>query len=185
MGGIGDIFSNQTENNSNVVSAAGNNINIFNYENNLSKEINQKNDFNNYTIEDNFEKKISIEKKFIEKKTFKGLTILENIKQFLIIKEIIIIKGKNITIEQVEFIIDKIMEILYKDDDYEGNYTTEDEILGDLNIKIGFYDANIENVRKIIFNGKNPTEKEVEDALNNLNSGYENTQLLACEILDD
>ena len=77
------------------------------------------------------------------------------------------------------------MEILYKDDDYEGNYTTEDEILGDLNIKIGFYDANIENVRKIIFNGKNPTEKEVEDALNNLNSGYENTQLLACEILDN
>ena len=77
------------------------------------------------------------------------------------------------------------MEILYKDDNYEGNYTTEDEILGDLNIKIGFYDANIENVRKIIFNGKNPTEKEVEDDLNNLNSGYENTQLLACEILDN
>ena len=77
------------------------------------------------------------------------------------------------------------MEILYKDDDYEGNYTIEDEILGDLNIKIGFYDENIENVRKIIFNRKNPTEKEVEDALNNLNSRYENTQLLACEILDD
>ena len=206
MGGIGDILCNQIENNSNVVSASGNNNNIFNYENNLSKEINQKNDFNNYTIEDNFSKKISIEKKFIEKKTIKGLTILENVKQFLpedinrddlkimiykalenkiINNQLNYIKGKNITIEQVEFIIDKIMEILYKDDDYEGNYTTEDEILGDLNIKIGFYDANIENVRKIIFNGKNPTEKEVEDALNNLNSGYENTQLLACEILDD
>ena len=83
MGGIGDIFSNQTENNSNVVFASGNNNNIFNYENNLIKEINQKNDFNNYTIEDNFAKKIYIEKKFIEKKTIKGLTILENVKQCL------------------------------------------------------------------------------------------------------
>ena len=198
--------TNNNENKNCEISMSGNNNQniINNYENSLGKksEIDNNNDNDNDSID---EYKF-VEEKLIEKKAIKGLTILENVKHFfpedinrndikimiykalenkIINNQLNYIKGKNLTKEQVEFIIDKIMEILNRNDDYEDNYNIEDDILGDLNIKIGFYDANAENVRKIIFNGKNPTDEEVEEALNNLNNGYENTQLLACEILDD
>ena len=60
-----------------------------------------------------------------------------------------------------------------------------DKRLEDVKVKIGFYDADKENVRKIIFRGKNPTDEEVDNMLNQLtSSGQENVKLLAVEFED-
>ena len=56
-----------------------------------------------------------------------------------------------------------------------------------MNISIIIYiiDIVVQNVRKIIFRGKNPTDEEVDNMLNQLtSSGQENVKLLAVEFED-
>ena len=140
-----------------------------------------------------------------KKKKYKGLTILENVKEYLPqdisrndIKGMVYnalgnsivnnkseyIKGKNVTTEQVEGIIDMLMDIVSKNETSETN-KFDDERLNDVNLKIGFYDGDKENVRKFMFRGRNPTEKEVENTYNQLSSnGTENVKFLAIEFVD-
>ena len=94
------------------------------------------------------------------------------------------IKGKNVTKEQVEGIIDMLMDIVSKNETSETN-KFDDERLNDVNLKIGFYDGDKENVRKFMFRGRNPTEQEVENTYNQLSSnGTENVKFLAIEFVD-
>ncbi len=140
-----------------------------------------------------------------KKKKYKGLTILENVKEYLPqdisrndIKGMVYnalgnsivnnkseyIKGKNVTKEQVEGIIDMLMDIVSKNETSETN-KFDDERLNDVNLKIGFYDGDKENVRKFMFRGRNPTEQEVENTYNQLSSnGTENVKFLAIEFVD-
>ena len=129
------------------------------------------------------------------------MTILENIKEFIpektdrdYIKNMVYnclsanivkneseyIKGKNFTHEQVEGIIDTLFKIVNENENVEIN-DIKDERLNDVNVKIGFYDANEENIKKFIFKGKNPTDEEVENMLDNFNSGNGGTKILEIE----
>ena len=141
-----------------------------------------------------------------KKTDYKGLTILENVKEYLpenISKEDIkgmvynalgnsivnnkseYIKGKNLTKDQVEGIVDALFKLVSNNENSEKK-DFEDERLNDVKIKIGFYDADKENVRKFMFRGKNPSDEEVEKTYNNLTSnGSENVKLLAIEFQDD
>ena len=140
-----------------------------------------------------------------KKKEYKGLTILENVKEYLpqnikkedikgmvynslgnsIVNKSEYIKGKNLTSEQVEGIVDALFNIVSKNENSE-KQDFEDERLKDVKIKIGFYDADKENVRKFMFRGKNPTDTEVENTYNQLTSnGTENVKLMAVEFQDE
>ena len=140
-----------------------------------------------------------------KKRAYTGLTILENVKQYLPedisrddIKGMIYnalgdtvvndksqyIKGKNLTKDQVEGITDMLLKTVKKEEGAEEEEVI-DKRLEDVKVKIGFYDADKENVRKIIFRGKNPTDEEVDNMLNQLtSSGQENVKLLAVEFED-
>ena len=140
-----------------------------------------------------------------KKKEYKGLTILENVKEYLPenigkddIKGMVYnalgnsivndksqyIKGKNLTKEQAEGIVDVLFKLVSSNESSEKN-AFEDERLNDVKIKIGFYDADKENVRKFMFRGKNPSDEEVEKTYNNLSSnGTENVKFLAIEFQD-
>ena len=153
-----------------------------------------------YIVEGNDTK---IDKNY-KKRQYKGVTILENVKQCFpenidrnYIKDMVYnalgynivkdkseyIKGKNLTSEQVEGIIDILHKIVYENEIVEKN-EIEDKRLNDAKVNIGFYEANEENIRKFIFKGKNPTEEEIQNALNQFNNGEEETKILAVEILD-
>ena len=140
-----------------------------------------------------------------KKKEYKGLTILENVKEYLPenigkddIKGMVYnalgnsivndksqyIKGKNLTKVQAEGIVDVLFKLVSSNESSEKN-AFEDERLNDVKIKIGFYDADKENVRKFMFRGKNPSDEEVEKTYNNLSSnGTENVKFLAIEFQD-
>ena len=94
------------------------------------------------------------------------------------------IKGKNLTKDQVEGITDMLLKTVKKEEGEEEEEVV-DKRLEDVKVKIGYYDADKENVRKIIFRGKNPTDEEVDNMLNQLtSSGQENVKLLAVEFED-
>ena len=136
-----------------------------------------------------------------QKQYFKNITIIGDIKEYFPeditreeIKDIVYnslnnllvkdnseyIKGKNLTIEQVDFIIDILFKKISENID-ENQFDIENQIFNDIQVKVGFYDANKENVRNIIFKGRNPTDDEVEETLNKLIS--ENTKILNVELL--
>ena len=138
-----------------------------------------------------------------KKRGCKGLTILENVKEFLpetitrdelknmvyncigdsIVPKSEYVKGKNLTKDQVEGIIDIVFKtVTDEDDNEEKDY--DDPRLNDVKVKIGFYDADKENIRKFFFRGKNPTDEEVETMLKNICGGNENTKLLALDLED-
>ena len=138
-----------------------------------------------------------------KKRGCKGLTILENVKEFLpetitrdelknmvyncigdsIVPKSEYVKGKNLTKDQVEGIIDIVFKtVTDEEDNEEKDY--DDPRLNDVKVKIGFYDADKENIRKFFFRGKNPTDEEVETMLKNICGGNENTKLLALDLED-
>ena len=142
--------------------------------------------------------------KYIKRK-YKGVTILENVKEYFhenlerdFIKNMVYnvlsgnivkdkskyIKGKNLTYDQVEGIIDILFKIVSENENVEKN-EIDDERLNDVKVNIRFYDANEENIRKYIFKGKTPTEEEVENALNQFNSRGDQAKILAIEIVDE
>ena len=139
-----------------------------------------------------------------KKRAYQGVTILENIKNYFpenierdFIKDMVyntlgqnivkdesqFIKGKNLTVKQVDGIIDVIFKIVHENENVEKN-EVEDERLKDVKVNIMFYDANEENIRKFIFKDKNPTDEEVENTLKQFNSGEEEVKILGVEILD-
>ena len=145
------------------------------------------------------------ENKSYIKRKYKGITILENVKEFLhenldrdSIKNMIYnvltgnivkdktqyIKGKNLTYDQVEGIIDVLFKLVSENKNCENN-EIDDERLNDVKVTIGFYDANEENIRKYIFKGKEPTEEEVENVLAQFNPNNAQTKILAVEIEDE
>ena len=153
-----------------------------------------------FVVEGNTE----VEKKSYKKRSCKGLTILENVKEYLpetisreeiksmvynalgnsvVLDDSEYVKGKNFTKDQVEAIIDILFKTVTDNENIEQK-DFEDEKLKDVKVKIGFYDANIENVRRIIFKGKNPTDEEVENMLNQITYNNETTKLLAVELED-
>ena len=138
-----------------------------------------------------------------KKRGCKGLTILENVKEFLpetitrdelknmvyncigdsIVPKSEYVKGKNLTKDQVEGIIDIVYKtVTDEDDNEEKDY--DDPRLNDVKVKIGFYDADKENIRKFFFRGKNPSDEEVESMLKNICGDNENTKLLALDLED-
>ena len=127
--------------------------------------------------------------------SYKGVTILENVQKYMPINitreeikqmiyealEINDVKYKSkkkITEEQIEGIIDTIRIITSSED----KKNIADKRLDNLNVIIGFYDANEENVKKIFFKDKNPTEEEIEDKLNDMISTNEDSKLFAIEV---
>ena len=159
------------------------------------------------------DKKVTVYKNY-KKETQKGLTVLENVKEFLpkdISKENIrdmvynalggtivedkskFIKGVNLTTEHAQVIIDVLYNIVQKKNEEEDedekekekNDIIDNESLKDINVSIGFYDATEENVRKFMFKKKNPTDEEVKNALNQLTAGDVDAKILAIEIKDE
>lgn len=153
-----------------------------------------------YIIEGNTE----IEKNIYKKRSCKGLTILENVKEYMpetisreevknmvynalgntVVKDKFeYIKGKNLTKDQVEVIIDLLLKTITENENIEQE-DFDDERFNDVKVNIGFYDVNVENVRRIIFREENPSKEEIENMLNEISGGNENTKLLAVELQD-
>ena len=176
--------------------------NIFKYKKppNEDDKINVSPAEKEYIVEEN---NTEVNKNY-KKIAYKGVTILENVKECLpenidrnYIKDMVYnalgrnivedkseyVKGRNLTSDQVEGIIDILYKIISENENVEKN-EVEDERLNDCKVNIGFYEANEENIRKFIFKGKNPTEDDIQNALHQFNSGEEETKILAVEILD-
>ena len=173
-----------------------------NEEKNINKNENKNNNTNNNKMVINDGKKVTVYKDF-KKETQKGLTVLENVKEFLpknISKENIkdmvyhalgntivqdkskFIKGVNLTEEHAQVIVEVLYNIVHKNENVE---EIDNVSLKDINVTIGFYDATEENVRKFMFKKKQPTNEEVKNTLSQLTAGDVDAKILAIEIKDE
>ena len=172
--------------------------------NNINKTQNNPNTKLSINKKNNSKEKVTIDENF-KKETRKGLTILENVKEILPndiskdnIREMVVnalgdtivedeskfIKGVNLTKAHVETIVDALFNIVTQTEENENIEDDRYKDFKDINISIGFYDANEENVRKFMFKGKNLTEKQVKNTLNQLNSVEVDAKILAIELKD-
>ena len=173
--------------------------------NNINKTQNNPNNKLSINKKNNSKEKVTIDENF-KKETRKGLTILENVKEILPndiskdnIREMVVnalgdtivedeskfIKGVNLTKAHVETIVDALFNIVTQTEENENIEDDRYKDFKDINISIGFYDANEENVRKFMFKGKNPTDEQVKNTLNQLNSGEVDAKILAIELKDE
>ena len=173
--------------------------------NNINKTQNNPNTKLSINKKNNSKEKMTIDENF-KKETRKGLTILENVKEILPndiskdnIREMVVnalgdtivedeskfIKGVNLTKAHVETIVDALFNIVTQTEENENIEDDRYKDFKDINISIGFYDANEENVRKFMFKGKNPTDEQVKNTLNQLNSGEVDAKILAIELKDE
>ena len=173
--------------------------------NNINKTQNNPNTKLSINKKNNTKEKVTIDENF-KKETRKGLTILENVKEILPndiskdnIREMVVnalgdtivedeskfIKGVNLTKAHVETIVDALFNIVTQTEENENIEDDRYKDFKDINISIGFYDANEENVRKFMFKGKNPTDEQVKNTLNQLNSGEVDAKILAIELKDE
>ena len=173
--------------------------------NNINKTQNNPNTKLSINKKNNSKEKVTIDENF-KKETRKGLTILENVKEILPndiskdnIREMMVnahgdtivedeskfIKGVNLTKAHVETIVDALFNIVTQTEENENIEDDRYKDFKDINISIGFYDANEENVRKFMFKGKNPTDEQVKNTLNQLNSGEVDAKILAIELKDE
>ena len=133
-------------------------------------------------------------RKSCKRLSYKGVTILENVPKYipdtvtrdeikdmvydaLKINDDLSKKGK-LNNDEIEGIIDMIMIIISSND----NKKVNDKRLDNLKAIIGFYDADKENVKRIFFKDKKPTDEEIEEKLNDIASMNEDTKLFAIEI---
>ena len=133
-------------------------------------------------------------RKSCKKLSYKGVTILENVPKYipdtvtrdeikdmvydaLKINDDLSKKGK-LNNDEIEGIIDMLMVIISSND----NKKINDKRLDNLKAIIGFYDADKENVKRIFFKDKKPTDEEIEEKLNDIASMNEDTKLFAIEI---
>ena len=161
-------------------------------------------------VKDN--KKLTVTKNY-KKEEQKGITILENVKEYLPkdiskenIKEMVynalgdaiveeeskFIKGVNITKTHAESIVEALFNIITPKEDDDDNdekikniENIEDDKFKDINVNIGFYEANEENVRRFMFKGKNPTDEQVKNTLNQLTSGDVEAKIFTIELKDE
>ena len=173
--------------------------------NNINKTQNNPNTKLSINKKNNSKEKVTIDENF-KKETRKGLTILENVKEILPndiskdnIREMVVnalgdtivedeskfIKGVNLTKAHVETIVDALFNIVTQTEENENIEDDRYKDFKDINISIGFYDANEENVRKFMFKGKNPTDEQVKNTLNQLKSGEVDAKILAIELKDE
>ena len=173
--------------------------------NNINKTQNNPNTKLSINKKNNSKEKVTIDENF-KKETRKGLTILENVKEILPndiskdnIREMVVnalgdtivedeskfIKGVNLTKAHVETIVDALFNIVTQTEENENIEDDRYKDFKDINISIGFYDANEENVRKFMFKGKNPTDEQVKNTLKQLNSGEVDAKILAIELKDE
>ena len=133
-------------------------------------------------------------------KSFKNIQILDNVKEYLPddvsreeIEEMVLnaigsngidssryVKGKNLTKEHVEAIIDILYMTLIGRNNGDKNY---EKLLEDVKLKIGFCDVNKESVKNIMFKGQNPTDEEIDQVLEQFKSTI-NPKLFVIELLD-
>ena len=162
------------------------------------------NDINNNTQQITFpsvsQKKEIDDYKKDKVKSFKNIQILDNVKEYLPddvsreeIEEMVLnaigssgidpsryVKGKNLTKEHVEAIIDILYMTLIGRNNGDKNY---EELLHDVKLKIGFCDVNKESVKNIMFKGQNPTDEEIDQVLEQFKSTI-NPKLFVIELLD-
>ena len=136
---------------------------------------------NQQTKEENKEKEIS-QKKI---KSYSFLTISQNVLDYLpediskdeiklivydALRNSIIndkdkyIKGKNLTVEQANCLMDILYNIVANIDNNKEEEKYK-RLLGDIKIKIEVLEINKENARKILFKDLEPTEEEIEETL--------------------
>ncbi len=162
------------------------------------------NDINNNTQQITFpsvsQKKEIDDYKKDKVKSFKNIQILDNVKEYLPedvsreeIEEMVLnaigsngidpsryVKGKNLTKEHVEAIIDILYMTLIGRNNGDKNY---EKLLEDVKLKIGFCDVNKESVKNIMFKGQNPTDEEIDQVLEQFKSTI-NPKLFVIELLD-
>ena len=164
--------------------------------NNSDIEINDLKMLNNSQIDNEENKKIKKVKSNIDN----YITISDNVLQFLPediskdeIKKMVYdalgnsivnynqnyIKGKNLTNEQVNCIIDILYNKVTKQNNIEEKY---DEMFKDIKINIEFRDINKQNIRKILFKDENPTKEEIEEILYHYLSGTDKPKFFVVEL---
>ena len=160
-----------------------------------SNSLNEKN--KNFHSDLYLKKKTEIKpvRESYKKASYKDITILDNVQKYIPenitrdeIREMVfnaleITDSKNkstgkLTEDQIEAIIDMLTRHINSRDDKNG----DDNRLDGLKMTIGFYDADKENVKKLFFKDKKPSEEEVEDKLNDLVSVNDETKLFAIEM---
>ena len=134
-------------------------------------------------------------RKSCKKFSYKDIIILENVQKYIPdtvtrneIKDMVydalkisnddLNKKGKLSNEEIEGLIDMIMIIVSSND----NKKINDKRLDNLKAVIGFYDADKENVKRIFFKDKKPTDEEIEEKLNDIASMNEDTKLFAIEI---
>ena len=134
---------------------------------------------------DNKEKEIITKKSQNKIKSYSFLTISQNALDYLPkditkdeIKQIIYdalrnsiindkdkyIKGKNLTVEQVNCLMDILYNCVANIDNNKEEEKYQ-ELLGEIKIKIEVLEINKENARKILFKDLDPTDEEIEETL--------------------
>ena len=146
-----------------------------------------------------YKKKEKLQRKSCKTIVYKGVTVLENVMKSMPptvtrdeIKEMVnnslknVIRknnneggNKKLTEVQVEGIIDMIMVAISDSD----NKSINDNRLDDVKAIIGFYQVNKEIIRNLFYKGQKPTEEEVEDMVNKLRNGNEDTSILVIELI--
>ena len=91
------------------------------------------------------------------------------------------IKGKNLTVEQVNCLIDILYNCIANidNDKEEKRYK---ELLGDVKLKLDFCEINKENVRKIIFKDLDPTDEDIDEILAQFNNSEDRPKLFVIEL---
>ena len=137
-------------------------------------------------------KKERPKRKSCKKVVYKGVTILDNVVELIPptvtrdeIREMVnnsLENGKSnkkLNGAQVEGIIDMLM-VAVSDND---NKSIDDKRLDDVKAVIGFYPVNKENIKKLFYKGQKPSETEVEDMVNQLSNGNDETNILVIELI--
>ena len=91
------------------------------------------------------------------------------------------IKGKNLTVEQVNCLIDILYNCMANIDNDKDEKKGK-ELLGDIKLKLDFCDINKENVRKIIFKDVDPSDEDLEEMLAQFNNSNDKLKLFVIEL---
>ena len=183
-------LKNNKEKDLNILYNKNNSIIIKKEEKEKEKEKKEKEDKeislnNQQTKAENKEKEILIKKSQKKMKSYNFLTISPNVLDYLPediskneIKQIVYdalrnsiindkdkyIKGKNLTVEQVNCLMDILYNCVANIDNNKEEEKYQ-ELLGDIKIKIEVLEINKENARKILFKDLDPTDEEIEETL--------------------
>ena len=160
--------------------------------------------------------KVSAAKKFLKRKStirtsnFNGVTMVQNLEEYLPenlnreeLKQMVfnalgnsivedmdqVVKGKTISINQAEALVDLVYDKVKKDKtdekDAEGQVPIKKRrysILNQVDVNIGFSDLTPDLLKKSLFQGKEYNEIQVQNIMKNLSQGSENVKVLTIEL---